>query len=102
MKQKEKRKRLPEGGKRSSKRLLALDAARGLAVIGMFVQHFALNQTNSFVSGNTMILFMLCSGISYTLMGSKESSGGEGEPPMGKDVAAGRDMDPQAILTEQM
>lgn len=54
--------------KQRSKRLLALDAARGLAVVGMFVQHFALNQTNSFVSGNTMILFILCSGISYSIM----------------------------------
>lgn len=53
---------------KSSKRLLALDAARGLAVVGMFVQHFALNQTNGFVSGNTMILFILCSGISYSIM----------------------------------
>lgn len=51
-----------------SDRLLALDAVRGLAVIGMFVQHFALNQWNNFVSGNTMILFILCSGISYTMM----------------------------------
>ena len=49
------------------RRLAALDAARGLAVAGMFIQHFALNQYNSFVSGNTMILFILCSGISYTL-----------------------------------
>lgn len=54
--------------KQRSKRLLALDAARGLAVAGMFVQHFALNQTNSFVSGNTMTLFILCSGISYSIM----------------------------------
>lgn len=54
--------------KQRSKRLLALDAARGLAVVGMFVQHFALNQINSFVSGNTMILFILCSGISYSIM----------------------------------
>lgn len=54
--------------KQDSKRLIALDAARGLAVIGMFIQHFALNQANSFVSGNTMILFMLCSGISYSIM----------------------------------
>lgn len=52
----------------NSERLLALDAVRGLAVIGMFVQHFALNQWNDFVSGNTMILFILCSGISYTMM----------------------------------
>lgn len=53
---------------KESKRLLALDAVRGLAVMGMYIQHFALNQWNSFVSGNTMILFMLCSGISYTIM----------------------------------
>lgn len=54
--------------KQDTKRLIALDAVRGLAVIGMFVQHFALNQVNGFVSGNTMILFMLCSGISYSIM----------------------------------
>lgn len=53
---------------KESKRLPALDAVRGLAVMGMYIQHFALNQRNSFVSGNTMILFMLCSGISYTIM----------------------------------
>lgn len=52
----------------TSKRLLALDALRGLAVVGMFIQHFALNQRNDFVSGNTMILFILCSGISYSMM----------------------------------
>lgn len=57
--------------KRDNKRLIALDAARGLAVIGMFIQHFALNQGNSFVSGNTMILFMLCSGISYSIMAQR-------------------------------
>ena len=51
-----------------SRRLPALDAVRGLAVIGMLIQHFALQPWNDFVSGNTMILFMLCSGISYTLM----------------------------------
>lgn len=60
-----------------TKRLLALDVARGLAVIGMYIQHFALNERNSFVSGNTMILFMLCSGISYTLMGRKLLAGEE-------------------------
>lgn len=54
--------------KQNSQRLIALEAARGLAVVGMFVQHFALNQTNNFVSGNTMILFILCSGISYSIM----------------------------------
>lgn len=55
----------------SNKRILALDAIRGLAVIGMYIQHFALNSTNGFVSGNTMILFVLCSGISYSLMFKK-------------------------------
>lgn len=49
-------------------RLLALDAVRGLAVIGMFIQHFALQPWSNFVSGNTMILFILCSGISYSMM----------------------------------
>lgn len=57
----------------SNKRLLALDAIRGLAVIGMYIQHFASNSTNAFVSGNTMILFVLCSGISYSLMFKKYS-----------------------------
>lgn len=51
-----------------SNRIIALDVARGLAVIGMYIQHFALNNFNGFVSGNTMILFMLCSGISYSIM----------------------------------
>ncbi len=55
--------------KQKGKRLLALDAARGLAVIGMYIQHFALNRYNAnIVSGNTMILFILCSGISYSIM----------------------------------
>ncbi len=55
--------------RQESGRILALDAVRGLAVLGMYVQHFALNQWNSdLVSGNTMILFILCSGISYSLM----------------------------------
>lgn len=53
---------------KGSRRLLALDAVRGLAVIGMYIQHFALSERNHFVSGNTMILFMLCSGISFTMM----------------------------------
>ncbi|WNS46094.1 DUF418 domain-containing protein [Paenibacillus sp. MMS20-IR301] len=58
--------------KSRSRRLVALDAARGLAVIGMFVQHFALNNFNaSIVSGNTMILFILCSGISFSLMSQR-------------------------------
>ena len=64
-----KKRELSEG--KEKKRLLALDAARGLAVIGMYIQHFALNQWNSFVSGNTMILFMLCSGISNTIMAER-------------------------------
>lgn len=51
-----------------SNRLLAIDAVRGLAVIGMFIQHFALHDFTNFVSGNTMILFILCSGVSYTMM----------------------------------
>lgn len=58
-------------------RLLALDAVRGLAVIGMYIQHFALNQWNSFVSGNTMILFMLCSGISYMIMTQRMLEGND-------------------------
>lgn len=56
---------------KDNKRLPAVDAIRGLAVIGMYIQHFALNRWNGFVSGNTMILFMLCSGISYTIMAGK-------------------------------
>ncbi len=52
-----------------TKRIMTLDAARGLAVIGMFIQHFALNERNAnIVSGNTLILFILCSGMSFTLM----------------------------------
>lgn len=56
------------GSSHAAKRLLTLDAVRGLAVIGMFIQHFALRPWSNFVSGNTMILFILCSGISYSLM----------------------------------
>lgn len=53
-------------------RLLALDAARGLAVIGMYVQHFALNGMNgAIVSGNTTLLFVLCGGISYSIMAGR-------------------------------
>ena len=63
---------------KEAKRLPALDAVRGLAVIGMYIQHFALNQWNSFVSGNTMILFMLCSGISYAIMTRRMLAGGGG------------------------
>lgn len=51
---------------------MALDAARGLAVIGMYLQHFALNETNgSIVSGNTTLLFVLCGGISYSIMAGR-------------------------------
>lgn len=54
---------------RGAGRLIALDAARGLAVIGMFIQHFALKDYNaSIVSGNTTLLFVLCGGISYSIM----------------------------------
>lgn len=53
-------------------RLVALDAARGLAVVGMYLQHFALNETNaSIVSGNTTLLFVLCGGISYSIMAKR-------------------------------
>lgn len=63
--------------KQKKKRLLALDAARGLAVIGMYIQHFALNEYNAgIVSGNTMILFILCSGISYSIMSKNAADKG--------------------------
>ena len=61
-------------------RLLALDAVRGLAVIGMFIQHFALQPWSNFVSGNTMILFILCSGISYSMMAQGMWKRGTAEP----------------------
>lgn len=52
-----------------SGRLVALDAVRGLAVIGMYLQHFASNETiSAVVSGNTTLLFVLCGGISYSIM----------------------------------
>ncbi|MFB5759202.1 DUF418 domain-containing protein [Paenibacillus medicaginis] len=56
---------------RGTGRLVALDATRGLAVIGMYLQHFALNETNAFVSGNTTLLFVLCGGISYSIMAQR-------------------------------
>ncbi|MDA2385770.1 hypothetical protein PDN41_29570 [Bacillus cereus] len=60
-------------------RLVALDAVRGLAVIGMFIQHFALNDMNaSIVSGNTTLLFILCGGISYTIMARRTKEKGIG------------------------
>jgi uncharacterized membrane protein YeiB len=53
-------------------RLIALDAARGIAIIGMYLQHFALNERNgSIVSGNTALLFLLCGGISYSIMAQR-------------------------------
>lgn len=64
--------------KKKATRLLALDAARGLAVIGMYIQHFALNERNAnIVSGNTMILFILCSGISFSIMSRNAQKKGE-------------------------
>ena len=62
--------------KKSTKRLIALDAVRGLAVIGMFLQHFSLNEWNSFVAGNTTLLFILCGGISYSIMAQRMTNKG--------------------------
>ncbi|OAJ76141.1 hypothetical protein AYJ08_19875 [Brevibacillus sp. SKDU10] len=57
---------------KSKGRLVALDAARGLAVIGMYLQHFGLNERiASIVSGNTTLLFVLCGGISYSIMAQR-------------------------------
>ncbi|AVF23031.1 DUF418 domain-containing protein [Paenibacillus larvae] len=57
---------------RGAGRLVALDAARGLAVIGMYLQHFASNETiSAIVSGNTTLLFVLCGGISYSIMAQR-------------------------------
>ncbi|WOZ38935.1 DUF418 domain-containing protein [Paenibacillus polymyxa] len=53
-------------------RLVALDAARGLAVLGMYLQHFGSNPSvSAIVSGNTTLLFVLCGGISYSIMGQR-------------------------------
>jgi len=53
-------------------RLIALDAARGLAVLGMYLQHFGSNLTiSSIVAGNTTLLFVLCGGISYSIMAQR-------------------------------
>lgn len=74
----------PKEKPRGKGRLIALDAARGLAVIGMFLQHFALNERNaSIVSGNTTLLFVLCGGISYSIMA-------RGMKNRGSDIAAFR------------
>ncbi|MBE1443010.1 DUF418 domain-containing protein [Paenibacillus sp. OAS669] len=60
------------GEPRGSGRLVALDAARGLAVLGMYLQHFASNKTiSAIVSGNTTLLFVLCGGISYSIMAQR-------------------------------
>ncbi|MDN9010215.1 DUF418 domain-containing protein [Brevibacillus laterosporus] len=57
---------------KSKGRLVALDAARGLAVIGMYLQHFGLNERiSAIVSGNTTLLFVLCGGISYSIMAQR-------------------------------
>ncbi|MGG0795429.1 DUF418 domain-containing protein [Brevibacillus laterosporus] len=57
---------------KSNGRLVALDAARGLAVIGMYLQHFGLNERiAAIVSGNTTLLFVLCGGISYSIMAQR-------------------------------
>ncbi|PDZ42288.1 DUF418 domain-containing protein [Bacillus wiedmannii] len=67
------------GNSRETGRLVALDAVRGLAVIGMFIQHFALNEMNaSIVSGNTTLLFILCGGISYSIMARRMREKGLG------------------------
>lgn len=60
-----------ENHRGSGRRLLALDTVRGLAVIGMFLQHFALNERNAFVAENTTLLFILCGGISYSIMAQR-------------------------------
>ncbi|WP_340014415.1 DUF418 domain-containing protein [Paenibacillus sp. FSL K6-1318] len=63
---------IKKGNSRGSGRLMALDAVRGLAVIGMFIQHFAEKQWNgNIVSGNTTLLFVLCGGISYSIMAQR-------------------------------
>jgi uncharacterized membrane protein YeiB len=57
---------------KSMGRLVALDAARGLAVIGMYLQHFGQNEKiGAIVSGNTTLLFVLCGGISYSIMAQR-------------------------------
>lgn len=57
---------------KSMGRLVALDAARGLAVIGMYLQHFGQGEKiGAIVSGNTTLLFVLCGGISYSIMAQR-------------------------------
>ncbi|MGH0610127.1 hypothetical protein [Bacillus cereus] len=68
-----------QGNSLGTGRLVALDAFRGLAVIGMFIQHFASNKmTASIVSGNTTLLFILCGGISYSIMAQRMKEKGLG------------------------
>ncbi|MXO77183.1 DUF418 domain-containing protein [Paenibacillus sp. OT2-17] len=58
--------------RRGTGRLVALDAVRGLAVLGMYLQHFGSNpNVSAIVSGNTTLLFVLCGGISYSIMAQR-------------------------------
>ncbi|MGR6127701.1 DUF418 domain-containing protein [Paenibacillus sp. SER-28] len=58
--------------RRGTGRLVALDAVRGLAVLGMYLQHFGSNpNVSALVSGTTTLLFVLCGGISYSIMGQR-------------------------------
>lgn len=64
---------------RHPSRIVALDAARGIAVAGMFAQHFVPDErVSNVVSGNTTLLFVLCGGISLSLLA--RNSGERGEP----------------------
>ncbi|MEJ3720735.1 DUF418 domain-containing protein [Paenibacillus polymyxa] len=58
--------------RRGTGRLVALDAVRGMAVLGMYLQHFGSNQSvSALVSGTTTLLFVLCGGISYSIMAQR-------------------------------
>ncbi|MBO3287114.1 DUF418 domain-containing protein [Paenibacillus sp. FSL M8-0228] len=58
--------------RRGTGRLVALDAVRGMAVLGMYLQHFGSNpNVSEIVSGNTTLLFVLCGGISYSIMAQR-------------------------------
>lgn len=55
--------------KATGARSVGLDAARGLAVVGMFIQHFGATALSApVVSGNTTLLFVLCGGMAYAIM----------------------------------
>ncbi|MBB4086937.1 hypothetical protein [Sphingomonas carotinifaciens] len=72
---------MPEAHSRISlvPRLTGIDAARGIAVIGMYLQHFGDSlPVSAIVSGNTTLLFVLCGGIAYSLMAQR--SGFTGAP----------------------